>query len=53
MTIMTKSDITNLLTVLGFVKDMASDIWRRSFPIGAELCVDCSNERFRRHGVVM
>ena len=41
-----EDDIHNLLIALEFTKDMVGDIWRRTFPIGVELQVDCTGRRF-------
>lgn len=43
---MTRNDINELLLALDFVKDMVGDVWRRTFSVGVELCVDCANGRF-------
>ena len=43
---MTRDDIHDLLMDLGFAKDMVGDTWRRTFAVGAELCVDCANGKF-------
>ena len=49
---MTRDDIHDLLIVLGFTKDMVGDTWRRTFAVGAELCVDCANGKFLKYGII-
>ena len=43
---MNKNNIHDLLVALDFTKDIVGDTWRRTFAIGTELCVDCTNEKF-------
>ena len=44
---MTRSDMHNLLVALEFAEDMMGGTWRRVFPAGVELCVDCTVGKFR------
>ena len=43
---MTRDDIRNLLVALEFTEDMVGGTWRRVFPVGVELCVDCTGGKF-------
>ena len=43
---MTRSDMHNLLVALDFTEDMVGGTWRRVFPAGVELCVDCTGGKF-------
>ena len=43
---MTRTDMHNLLVALGFTEDMVGGTWRRVFPAGVDLCVDCTGGKF-------
>ena len=43
---MARTDMHNLLVALDFTEDMVGGTWRRVFPAGVELCVDCTGGKF-------